>query len=87
MDRNPFIPQIQSRSSHLGSDGDGLLRVSRFVACEPDADREDFVVAKHDLDCTLDPIGCLIALTMTAKDFGISTARVAAFDLAQGGSN
>ena len=143
MDRNPFIPQIQPRSSRLGfavvgvlcvaimlagsalaiaveaidvrpitdrfpipafaapaaeprchatdrivrSDGGGLLRVLRFVACEADADNGGFLVAEHDVDCTLDPIGCLIALTMTAEDFGTGTVRVATFDLAQGGSN
>ena len=80
-------PRCHATDRIVRSGGDELLRISRFVACEAEADHEGFASAEPDVDCTLDPIGCLIAFTMTAEGFGVGTARVAAFDLARGGSN
>ena len=80
-------PRCHATDRIVRSGSGKLLCVSRFVACEADADHDGVTAVAHDVDCSLDQIGCLILLSSTGKDFGGDTKRTAALDLIAGGSN
>ena len=61
------------------TDAGELLRVSRFVACEPDGDHAPIGYVDRDVDCTRDDIGCLVALAEIEVPIA-GDLTVAAFD-------
>lgn len=72
-------PRCRTTDRIARADDGELLRVTRFVACEAEADHDAFVHAERGVDCTLDEIGCLIALAETSDEVGTGDATVAAF--------
>lgn len=72
-------PRCRTTDRIVRADDGELLRVTRFVACEADGDHDAFVHAERDVDCTLDEIGCLIALAETSRDTSAGETAVVAF--------